>query len=199
VELGPDELLLVDAKDRRFVYRIEPGSVGPTDLRIQATDSLAEGLGVAVLSVELAADLEAIGEPTARFLQPVDGELRPEQVWRRSGFFPDFNWTNGEARLEGLSWPVSDEHCELMLRLHGVHPESADPGALEIALWVNGMALELAAASPRELLFHLPAGLPTIETVTIRSGTFVPARTGGGRDTRTLGVPVEKLVLIAGD
>lgn len=120
----------------------------------------------------------------------------PAQVEKRSGFFADFNWTNGDGVLAGLRLPVPAAGSILAVDLYPVHPRGGDPAALEVHVLVNGAELTPAGAARDTIRFHLPEDLREIHRIEIRSATFVPRDEGLGNDTRTLGLPVKDILIL---
>jgi hypothetical protein len=153
-------------------------------------------LGADVTAIELVQRPELAGTPTASLSQPISGPLAPETVWQRQGWYADFGWTDGEGILEGLRWSMPQDADRLVLELYPVHRHSKSPRRFGLRLEVDGLELEPVAYAPRQVVFRLPPVMDMIHTVRIRSATFVPGDEGRSDDTRTLGVPVRRLVPI---
>jgi hypothetical protein len=155
-------------------------------------DRLAGGraVGLDLLAVEAWRERPTPAMATRRLEQTVEGEVRPERIISRSGFYEDFNWTNGDAELRALRWPVPAGATRLVVACHAVHPFLADTARLAPSVQVNGLDAPLAGRGEREFSFALPRGVRVIGTVRIRSATFVPSANG---DPRPLGLPVEAL------
>ena len=155
-------------------------------------------LGVDLEIVEVVPDLAVARTPVATLIQPVSGALDPALVWRRSGFFNDFNWTNGDAVLEGLAWRMPAGADRLLVELSPVHPDGDDPAALGVRLIADGLDLQPLVAEPGRFVFRLPPDWRTTERLRIRSATFVPRERTGAPDDRRLGVPVLRITPLVG-
>jgi hypothetical protein len=187
-----------------LVLRLDDPPAGAFDLRVVSTALPASEvgarptsppLGVDVTAVEVVTDPVIAAMPMRTLRQPIVGELEPERVWRRQGFYPDFGWTDGDGRLEGLEWQVAPDDRELELELHPVHPQADHPELLDLHVVVDGLDLVPLDIEPRIARFRLPPKLDTIRSVEILSSTFVPREQGRSDDGRTLGVPVQRLTL----
>lgn len=185
---GENELLFsfdspVDQVDELRISApvFRPGEIGA---------AIGPAVGLDIASVELAATSSDLAPPTRRTIQTVRGPLAPQRVWDRSGFHADFNWTDGDASLSGLRWPVPASAATFVVHLSPVHPrrESID---LEVA--VNGLDLELIGTDGWTWRYAIYDGLEAIEAIRLRSSTFVPRRVTGAPDDRRLGVPVLRL------
>jgi len=185
-----------------FLFRVEPprDHIDTLVVRSRAIPPASVGaapagppLGLDVASVELAPDRESAILATRGRRQPLAGELAPETVWERAGFYGDFGWTNGSALLTSLAWEVPAGSRHLVVTLHPVHPHRASPGRLGVRVLVNGVELEPDAAAGDELRFGLYRDLQQVEEVRVLSSTFVPRELTGNPDDRTLGVPIRSL------
>jgi len=129
-------------------------------------------------------------------LASADHAVVPGAVPGLHGFYPDFNWTNGDGILEGFSLAVPPGWTRIALELYHVRPGWDAPQTFDVHLFANGTALRLVKSAPGVLTFALPPVLRVIHRIEIRSSVFVPRRSGFGNDRRTLGVPVEKVRLV---
>lgn len=192
------------AFDRGFLFRVEPPRDRIHTLRLRSTATPPDEVGAApsspplgldVASVELATDRESAVLATRSRRQPVEGELAPDAVWDRTGFYDDFGWTDGCGLLTSLAWEVPAGSRRLVLTLHPAHPQGTNPGRLGVRVLVNGVELRTGATTATELRFDLYHGLRRIEEVRVLSSTFVPRQLTGNPDNRTLGVPIRSLRL----
>jgi hypothetical protein len=199
---GP--LVPAGAFDRGFLFRVDPPRDHIETLRLRSVvtppatvQAAASGppLGLDVASVELAAERSATELATRRWAQTVSGELVPEQVWDRDGFYDDFGWTDGAGRLGSLRWDVPPGCHRLVVTLHPVHPLATDPDHLAVRVLANGVELERVETTPTSLSFGLYHGLDRVEELRILSSVFVPRELSGSSDERVLGVPVRSLRL----
>ncbi|MEW6338046.1 MAG: hypothetical protein AB1625_11685, partial [Acidobacteriota bacterium] len=146
--------------------------------------------GLDLVAVEAWRERPAAAMATRRPEQAIEGELRPERAIAASGFHADFNWTDGDAELRGLRWPVPSGATRLVVACHAVHPFLADTERLALRVQVDGLDAPLVGRGEREFFFALPPGVSVIGSVRIRSATFVPGVNG---DARSLGLPIESL------
>jgi len=192
-------LPLVSAQDRAFLFAV-PSNLPITDLelsvvplrpeQIGATPSQTP-LGLDLASIELVPGSGALGEPTRRPRQVLAPRVLPELVADRSGFYRDNNWTDGNGVLSSLAISVSESQRVLIVACRGGHPALEDRDRLGLGVRVNGIELAFAGQQGKEMAFTLFRGLREIEEIRITSATFVPSQSGGGRDTRNLGFPVD--------
>lgn len=198
-------LPLAATRDRAFVFAV-PADLPITDLQLTVAPLRPEQigarrdqvpLGIDLASIELVANPMASDEPTRHLRQVLPSRILPEQVADRSGFYRDNNWSDGSGVLASLAVPVRDDQRVLVVGCRGGHPFLRDPGRLRLRVRVNGIELEPAGQVGTELAFALYRGLAEIEEVRISSATFVPSQSGGSRDTRTLGFPVDFVELRA--
>ncbi len=151
-------------------------------------------LGVAVDSVVLAR--EEVGFPSVRTIaQQASGDLVPGEVWRRSGFYRDRAWTDGDGVLDGLRWPVPEGVRTLVLSLEPMRPKRSNVVLPRLRLLVNGLELRRERASDDEVVFRLFQGLREINQIRIVSPTVSARDLGRSHDRRQLGVPVRRLSL----
>ncbi len=140
--------------------------------------------------------LFADGDRVVLDLDTPEHAILPALVPERSGFFRDHGWTDGHGVLGGLRWTVPEGADGLLLELDRAHPDWGEPETLGVRVVVDGAALEPVRLEPGRFLFRLPPGIRTINRVEVLSSTFVPADRGIGNDRRTLGVPVQRIVLV---
>lgn len=196
---GGQSLSLAATRNRAFVFAVPAGLPIP-DLQLTVAPLRPEELGarrdqaplgIDLDSIELIAGTTAPGEPTGRLQQVLSFRILPEQVADRSGFYRDNNWSDGHGVLASLAVPVRDDQRVLVVGCRGGHPFLNDPDRLRLRVRLNGIDLEPIGQVGRELAFAVFRGLREIEEVRIESATFVPSQSGGSRDTRTLGFPVD--------
>ncbi|MCU0292894.1 MAG: hypothetical protein MUF10_13030 [Thermoanaerobaculaceae bacterium] len=203
---GDRDLPLAATRDRAFVFAV-PGDLSISTLQLTVAPLRPEEigarrdqapLGIDLASIELVANSTEPGEPTGRPRQLLPPRILPEQVADRSGFYRDNNWTDGTGVLASLVVPVRDGRHVLVVGCRGGHPFLRDPDRLRLRVRVNGIELEPVGQAGTELTFALYRGFEGIEEVRISSATFVPSQSGGSRDTRTLGFPVDFVELRSG-
>jgi hypothetical protein len=207
VAVGDRPLVLDSRSDDVAIFRLGTLPEAPLELVIRSplVPSAVLGgrqdgpaLGVDLDLVEVVTDLATARTPVATLVQPVSGALDSALVWRRSGVYNDFNWTNGDAVLEGLAWRMPAGADRLLVELSPVHPDGDDPAALGLQLIADGLDLQPLVAEPGRFVFRLPPDWRTIERLRIRSATFVPRERTGAPDDRRLGVPVLRITPLVG-
>ena len=200
---GGRELEMVDTAERVFVFRLHPDAPAEFDLVIRSSPLDLEAIGAAGPGPALGIDIDAViitedgaaVPPINTLEQPVATRLDPSTVWRRSGFFRDHNWTDGDATLDNLRWPVPEGTRTLVLSLHGMRPERRDLALPGVRVLINGIELIPDRVSGDDLVFRLYEGLREINRVRILSPTVSPRDLRGARDRRELGVPVRLIWL----
>lgn len=201
-------LALDSRSEGAAVFRLGTEAVVPFELVIRSPlvpSTILGGrqdgppLGVDLELVEVATDRAAAREPVATLVQSASGALDPARVWRRSGFYDDFNWTDGDAVLEGLGWRLPTGADRMQVELSPVHPDGDDPEALGLQLIADGLDLQPLVVEPGRFVFRLPPDWRTIESLRIRSATFVPRERTGAPDDRRLGVPVLRITPLVGE
>lgn len=189
-------LELLRASPTALVFGAPAGLERITTLRLRSATFRGRDVGAADDEVR-GLDLEAVrvgagaAEPDPGTVDLAPGSvLRPEEVPGRTGFFPDNNWTDGDAVLSGFRLPVPAADHRLVVRILPAHPFRADAERLAVRVTANGIPLVADGADDGVLRFLLYRGVREIGRLRLASSTFVPRDLGIGGDTRRLGVPV---------
>jgi hypothetical protein len=192
----------VSSEGTRHLFRIEPARrrVDGLRLRVRPVDPATVGaaaagpaLGLDVRTVQLGATAAIADRRSRTLVQPIEGVLHPSEVWKREGFYKDFAWTDGDATLDAIDWPLPDGHNAVAITLHPVHPFGSEWDRLELAVAVNGIELRGHDLDERRAVFRLYEPITAINRIRITSSTFVPNELHGSNDTRTLGVPLASI------
>jgi len=118
------------------------------------------------------------------------GYFRPDSG-AASGFYHD-GWTDGTGVLTRLDFETGGQATMLLLVTHGWMPNGGDPVANGLEVRVDGRRLTLVRREGKVYVYRLPPGLERLETIEIRSRTFVPPT----RDRRRLGVDVAYVLVL---
>jgi 4-amino-4-deoxy-L-arabinose transferase-like glycosyltransferase len=124
-------------------------------------------------------------------------QIFPEEAGHVGFFYPDNNWTTGNAHITGLSYHPSPEDRYLVLRLKGPHPHGHDATSLGIQVWVNKTRLPLVHEQDLDFYFWLGESIDEIREIRIQSRSFVPKDHNINDDPRELGLMVNSISLQA--
>jgi len=192
IKAGPDAFLYrIPEKINHFDLEILAPFFDPIEYDAAPSQPMT---GFAFEGLEIVEDPSVLDIPTGSLYQDINENLDPASVWTRKGFFKDFNWTDGDARIDGIHWSVSNGCRLLVIRLHPVHPWGTSTG-MGLRVFVNGIELSSDSVSGQDHRFRLYRGLTSIESLRLRSKTFKPSERSGGNDTRDLGVPIKSIFL----
>ncbi len=122
-------------------------------------------------------------------------QIFPEEPGHTGFFYPDNNWTTGNAVISDLSYHPTPEDRYLVLRIKGPHPHGHDATSLGIQVWVNKTRLPLIREEDFDFYFWLGRGIDTIREIRIQSKTFVPKDHNINNDPRELGLMVDSISL----
>lgn len=175
----------------REVRRINEIEVRSATFDATAFDApLETPLGLDLVAIRAGSDVAAVAAPAAGRGLDLTGELRPEAIPDRQGFFSDNNWTSGDATLAGFRLPVPAGHRRLVLEVGPAHAFRSDTARLAVRVFANGVPLAPEGGAGGILVFRLYRSASVIERLRIVSSTYVPRELGIGSDARRLGVPV---------
>lgn len=191
---------MIEASDGSFAFRLGRGTNAPLDLAIHCSpfDPTAleaagpeRALGIAVDAIILGNEKDNGSDHS--LVQQVSGDLVGTEIWRRSGFYRDRAWTDGDGVLDRLRWPVPQGAGTLVLSLRPMRPERRRIVLPGLRLLVNGLELRRHRVAGHDVVFRLYQGLDEINRIRILSPTVSPRELDGSRDRRELGVPVRSL------
>jgi hypothetical protein len=108
---------------------------------------------------------------------------------KTSGIYHDF-WTNGEGKFHDLDYRIQPgKDQELVLYTNGWRPDS-EMSSLQLTILVNRkFPLKFKEKNGKAYIFMLPEQLNRLESMEIRSTTFVPSN----RDARKLGIDIKRI------
>jgi len=123
------------------------------------------------------------------------GKIETRKHPDRSGFHEGDIWTRGSATFFNLDFPLNGRRVMVLLT-KGWRPDREDIESLDLFVEVDGHAAELLGFGRNAYRFLLPSDtvIERIDSVTIRSSTFVPRETGISDDGRALGMDIDAIL-----
>ena len=126
-----------------------------------------------------------------------DGILWPNlRVHNYSGLYGK-GWTNGNALFEDIGYELQPQNTKIIIsRTKSVRIPHSSKSELGLRIFINGIEADFDKEE-RELkyYFFLPNNIKSINTLKIKSNTFVPKELGFNQDTRKLGIHIHSITI----
>lgn len=126
-----------------------------------------------------------------------DGHIWPNlSVSNISGFYGK-GWTNGNAKLEDIHYNLQPSDTTITVkRLKRGRTPNKTVEDLALRVFINGTeAIFHEERGAVEYIFFLPKGISTIESIQIKSNTFIPKELGYSKDTHQKGIHINSITV----